>query len=243
MSLKIIETADGSRSIYNEELDETYHSKHGALQEAKHVFIKMGLQPLLDKRDRIDVLEIGFGTGLNAWLTACEVFKSELDSVLRSSAMKKSEEGGGKEKVNINYVGVEAYPLNEKQLEEVNYASLSEVVLEKTFLDAIQKCKWEEEVQIHSQFSLIKRKLFFSDIQDVDRFDLIYFDAFGPMVQPDLWTVEIFTKMFNALRSGGVLTTYSAKGDVRRAMLSVGFDVEKVEGPPGKREMLVAKKE
>ena len=251
MNLKIIETADGSRSIYNEDLDETYHSRHGALQEAMHVFIKMGLQPLLDQRNSLDVLEIGFGTGLNAWLTACEV-----DSVIRSNAKKKSDfkselecESEWKEKseyrrgeVNINYVGIEAYPLSEKQLEDVNYTSLSEDAGEKTFLDAIQNCKWEEEVPIHSQFSLTKRKLFFNEIEDEDCFDLIYFDAFGPRVQPDLWTVEIFDKMYNALRRGGVLTTYSAKGDVRRAMIEVGFKVDRVPGPPGKREMLVAKK-
>lgn len=221
MALKIIETADGSRSIYNDTLDETYHSRHGALQEAKHVFIKMGLLPLLSNKEQIDILEIGLGTGLNAWLTCSEVFST-----------------GNK----VNYTGVEAYPLSEEELKEVNYSNLSDKEEEKGFLHTIQRTIWEEKVDIHPNFSLTKRKMFFDDIKDVNSFDLIYFDAFGPMVQPDLWTVEIFTKMFNALRSGGVLVTYSAKGDVRRAMLSVGFDVEKVEGPPGKREMLVAKK-
>jgi len=228
MGLRIIETGDGSRSLYHEELDETYHSRHGALQEAKHVFIKMGLQPLLDKKERIAVLEIGFGTGLNAWLTACKVIEIELES--KREAMK------------ISYVGIEAYPLSAKDLEDVNYASLTKDRSEKVLLNAIQQCKWEEEVEIDPRFSLTKRKLFFKEIEDADSFDLIYFDAFGPRVQPDLWTVDIFRKMYKALRSGGVLTTYSAKGDVRRAMMEVGFEVERVPGPPGKREMLVAKK-
>lgn len=221
MALKIIETADGSRSLYNETLDETYHSRHGALQEANHVFIKMGLKPLLSVKKKIDIVEIGLGTGLNAWLTCSCVFK---------------------DKVMVNYTGIEAFPLSSEELIEVGYASLTEEEEEKAFLKDIQMSKWEEKIDIHRYFSLIKRKLYFNEIEDVNSFDLIYFDAFAPRVQPDLWTVEIFTKMFNALRNGGVLVTYSAKGDVRRAMLSVGFEVERVEGPPGKREMLVAKK-
>lgn len=236
MGLRIIETGDGSRSLYHEELDETYHSRHGALQEAKHVFIKMGLQPLLDKRERIAVLEIGFGTGLNAWLTASEVVRREQEQG------KREQEGDVYVGSRIFYVGIEAYPLSAKDLEDVNYASLTKDRSEKALLDDIQQCKWEEEVEIHPRFSLTKRKLFFKEIKDADSFDLIYFDAFGPRVQPDLWTVDIFRKMYKALRSGGVLTTYSAKGDVRRAMMEVGFEVERVPGPPGKREMLVAKK-
>lgn len=220
MSLKIIRTADGSNSIYNEELDETYHSRHGALQEAKHVFIKMGLEPLLDKK-KLDILEIGFGTGLNAWLTACRAKESN---------------------VMINYTGVEAYPLTSEALEEVNYAGLSKDESEKNILNEIQSSPWEKQISIHPHFSISKRKMLFSEIRSMASFDLIYFDAFGPRVQPELWTETIFSKMFNALRNEGVLVTYSAKGDVRRAMIAVGFKVEKVEGPPGKREMLVAKK-
>jgi tRNA U34 5-methylaminomethyl-2-thiouridine-forming methyltransferase MnmC len=239
MALKIIETADGSSTFYHEELDETYHSRHGALQEAKHVFIKMGLLPLLERRKEISILEIGFGTGLNAWLTACEANGYKKESELESESVLEREE---EIKVKIRYVGVEAFPLSEQDLEAVNYAELTDHESEKLLLKEIQRCKWEEEIRIHPQFSLTKRKLFFSEIADVDRFDLIYFDAFGPRVQPDLWTVDIFKKMYAALGMGGVLVTYSAKGDVRRAMLEVGFKVAKVPGPPGKREMLVAKK-
>lgn len=221
MVLKLIETGDGSTSFYNEELDETYHSRHGAIQEAKHVFLKIGLEPLLATYHHIDVLEIGFGTGLNAWLTSIRIANEEC---------------------TIDYTGVEAFPLNREQLISLNYSELTKEEKEKGELAQIQNAEWEVKEKINNQFTLIKKKKYFSDIDDVDAYDLIYFDAFGPRVQPELWTVEIFTKMYKALRNKGLLVTYSAKGDVRRAMQSVGFDVERVEGPPGKREMLVAKK-
>jgi tRNA U34 5-methylaminomethyl-2-thiouridine-forming methyltransferase MnmC len=221
MVLKLIETADGSSSFYNEELEETYHSRHGAFQEAKHVFIKMGLEPLLKGSKTIDILEIGFGTGLNAWLTSIRSAKTDC---------------------SINYTGIEAFPLSKNQLQSLNYADLSKFKWEKELFSLIHRSKWEAKEKINDQFTLLKRKMDFSAIEEVDAFDLIYFDAFGPLVQPELWTVDVFRNMFKALRNKGVLVTYSAKGDVRRAMQSVGFEVERVEGPPGKREMLVAKK-
>ena len=221
MTLKIIETDDGSHSFYNEELDETYHSRHGAIREAKHVFLKKGLEAILKQNSQVDLLEIGFGTGLNAWLTSIEIL--------------------GKD-VKINYSGVEAFPLNEEQIGLLNYTLLSDEQEEKDLFHRIHNSKWEEKVKIHDGFFLKKRKLDFKDIDDKEKYDLIYFDAFGPRVQPELWSVEIFAKMYTALRSNGVLVTYSAKGDVRRAMIKVGFKVERVDGPPGKREMLVAKK-
>lgn len=237
MALKIIETADGSSSFYNEELDETYHSRHGAIQEAKHVFLKMGLDPLLLKQSHLNIMEIGFGTGLNAWLTGCRILK-------RSESESESELSNSKQKNigSIDYVGVEAFPISNEELALLNYDQFSSSEEEKALFKKINQVDWESEQLIHDHFSLTKRKQDFKDIKDENAFDLIYFDAFGPRVQPELWTEEIFIKMFKALKSEGILVTYSAKGDVRRAMLKVGFKVEKVAGPPGKREMLVAKK-
>ena len=236
MALKIIETADGSSSFYNEELDETYHSRHGAIQEAKHVFLKMGLDPMLSKRSHLNIMEIGFGTGLNAWLTACRILKKR-ERLSELSRSKQNSIG------SIDYVGVEAFPISEEDLLLLNYDQFSTNEEEKALFKKINKVDWESKQEIHSHFSLTKRKQDFNDIKDENAFDLIYFDAFGPRVQPELWSEEIFTKMFKSLKREGMLVTYSAKGDVRRAMLKVGFKVEKVAGPPGKREMLVAKKD
>jgi tRNA U34 5-methylaminomethyl-2-thiouridine-forming methyltransferase MnmC len=228
MALKIIETADGSTSFYNDELDETYHSRHGAIQEAKHVFLKMGLAPMLEKYSKLDILEIGFGTGLNAWLTSM--------AVLEEAGERMTNEK------SIEYVGVEAYPIGKEELLLLNYDQFSSKDEEKALFKKIHSVVWESSQVIHDHFKLKKRKQDFNDIEDVNSFDLIYFDAFGPRVQPDLWSAAIFEKMFKALKEKGMLVTYSCKGDVRRAMLEVGFKVEKVPGPPGKREMLVAKK-
>ncbi len=245
MPLKLIETGDGSSSFYNEDLDETYHSRHGAIQEAKHVFLKMGLEPMLAKHSHLNILEIGFGTGLNAWLTACSVFRkregeSEFFRPTQSRVLIEKQEQSSIG--SIDYVGVEAFPISDEELLLLNYDQFSSNEEEKALFKKINKVDWESEQVIHPHFSLKKRKQDFKDIRDENAFDLIYFDAFGPRVQPELWTEEIFTKMLMALKNEGILVTYSAKGDVRRAMIKVGFNVEKVAGPPGKREMLVAKK-
>lgn len=208
-------TADGSTTIHITEWDEQYHSKHGAIQEAKHVFIKNGLSLFSDQK--ISILEIGFGTGLNSFITFLEAAKMKLI---------------------IDYVGVEAYPLAAEEFEKMNYV---EQLNAKEFSNDFNKMHhqdWEIKGEISPEFSLTKRKQFFNEISDENKFNLIYFDAFGARVQPELWTEEIFDKMHKALKLGGVLVTYSAKGSVRRAMLAVGFLVEKLPGPPGKREML-----
>ena len=239
MALKLIETGDGSSTFYNEELDETYHSRHGAIQEAMHVFLKMGLEAMLTKHSHLNIMEIGFGTGLNAWLTACRILKrSESESESESELSNSKQKNIG----IIDYVGIEAFPVTKEDVLLLNYDQFSSNEEEKALFKKINTVAWESEQIIHDHFSLTKRKQNFKDIKDENAFDLIYFDAFGPRVQPELWSEEIFTKMFKALKSEGMLVTYSAKGDVRRAMLKVGFKVEKVAGPPGKREMLVAKK-
>jgi len=216
---KIILTADGSSTIHLPEWDENYHSKHGAIQEAKHVFIKSGLS--LFSEQNISILEIGFGTGLNSFITFLEAPKRNLI---------------------IDYVGVEAYPVAAAEIEKLNYVSeLNAEEFTKVFSE-MHAQKWDVKNSLSSNFSLTKRKQFFHEIKDENRFDLIYFDAFGARVQPELWTEEIFEAMYKSLKNGGVLVTYCAKGSVRRAMLKVGFSIEKLAGPPGKREMLRATK-
>jgi len=217
---EIIITADGSSTIHLPEWDEQYHSKHGAIQEAMHVFIKSGLSLFSNKK--ISILEIGFGTGLNSLITFIESKKLNL---------------------NINYVGIEAYPITSNEIDKLNY--ISELNANDTIevFTKMHHQNWEIEHKIAPHFSLTKRKQFFNEIDDKDTFNLIYFDAFGAKVQPELWTVEIFKIMYVALKKEGVLVTYSAKGSVRRAMQEVGFTVERLPGPPGKREMLRATKQ
>lgn len=212
-------TADGSTTIHIPDWDEQYHSKHGAIQEAKHVFIKNGLSLFTDQK--ISLLEIGFGTGLNGFITFLEAAKVKLE---------------------IDYVGVEGYPLVAEEVEKMNYVNQLNANEYSDVFNQMHQQDWEVKGKISPDFSLTKRKQFFNEINDENKFDLIYFDAFGARVQPELWTEEIFEKMYKALKLGGVLVTYSAKGSVRRAMLAVGFSVEKLPGPPGKREMLRATK-
>lgn len=224
MERKIITTADGSKTIHIAEWDEQYHSKHGAIQEARYVFLKTGVAHYVSEhpdQKEIAVLEMGFGTGLNALLTYFEAEKYN---------------------VSFNYVGAEAYPVSQEEAEAMEYASQLEEENATSIYNKLHNATWEEETQISDDFKLTKRKQRFEDIVDNEVFDLIYFDAFGPRVQPALWTEEIFTKMFNALRPNGVLTTYCAQGAARRAMQAVGFQVERLPGPPGKREMLRATK-
>lgn len=223
MKREIIATADGSSTIYLPELNEHYHSKHGAIQEAQHVFIKMGLLEVISQRDLpvISILEIGFGTGLNALVTWRQVLK---------------------ENIAINYTGVEAYPVVAEEVAGLNFPEELHEVNGSQFFQALHAVSWEESHTLSENFTLTKQKKFFHQIEDISQYDLIYFDAFGARVQPDLWTVDIFRKMFESLKPGGILVTYAAKGSVRRAMLEVGFGVERLPGPPGKREMLRASK-
>jgi len=217
---EIIITADGSTTIHIPQWKEQYHSKHGAIQEAYHVFIKNGLET--HKALKLNILEIGFGTGLNCFISLLESVKRNL---------------------TIDYTGVEAYPIEEDEILQLNYVSELETRNLAHKFEEIHLFPWDKKKQILPNFYLTKRQQFINNIDDVENFDIIYFDAFGARVQPELWTAEIFKKMYLALKKGGVLVTYSAKGSVRRAMQSVGFKVSKLPGPPGKREMLHALKE
>ncbi|MFD2550281.1 tRNA (5-methylaminomethyl-2-thiouridine)(34)-methyltransferase MnmD [Bizionia sediminis] len=224
MKREIITTADGSRTIQITDWAEQYHSVHGAIQEAEHVYITQGLQAILEADTKINpiaILEIGFGTGLNAILTLL--------------AAKKYQS-------NVRYTAVEAFPVSKDEIEQLNYTALLTPKLAQAPYYAMHNTPWEQEVVICPNFQLRKQQKKFQDITVINQFNLIYFDAFGPRVQPELWTETIFLKMFQALKPDGILVTYSAKGSVRRAMQAVGFTVERLPGPPGKREMLRARK-
>jgi len=218
---ELLTTGDGSITIHLPDWDEQYHSKHGAIAEAIHVFIKTGLTHWISKNNssEVSVLEIGFGTGLNAFLTSLEAIEKDL---------------------LIDYSGIEAYPILEEEIGQLNYAVMLDAS-EEAFLK-LHQTSWGVSSEISRNFTLTKREQFFSEIKDSNFYNVIYFDAFGARVQPELWTETVFKLMFDALKPNGVLVTYSAKGSVRRAMQAVGFAVERLPGPPGKREMLRATK-
>lgn len=213
-------TSDGSHTLFLPSLDETYHSTHGAIQEAKHVFIKAGLEYV--KKKKLNILEIGFGTGLNTFLT-----------MLKASSLN----------LKISYTSLEAFPLELELINQLNYTSelnSSEKEVEK--FKCLHEAEWESYQEITPHFGLNKQKVKLDDFVATQQFDLIYFDAFGPRVQPEMWTTSIFKKMYNCLSEGGVLVTYCAKGSVKRGLKNVGFKLESLPGPPGKREMTRALK-
>ncbi|MFC4739204.1 tRNA (5-methylaminomethyl-2-thiouridine)(34)-methyltransferase MnmD [Flavobacterium ponti] len=220
MKREIILTKDGSSSIFLPEMNETYHSRFGAIQEAKHVFIKNGLSLINDKS--VSILEIGFGTGLNAFITFLE-------------AQKTNQQ--------INYVGVEAYPVELDIVSNLNYVSELNAIEQQNVFDLLHQSNWEVENTIEPNFNLTKRQQKFEAISDLDKYNLIYFDAFGFDVQPELWSDAIFKTMYKALLPKGILVTYACRTVIKKAMIEAGFKVEKLPGAPGKREMLRAVKE
>jgi len=220
MERKIIQTSDGSSSVYIPLWDENYHSKHGAIQEAYHVFIKMGLDNFKDG-SKLCILEMGLGTGLNCFITYLEAIKRQL---------------------SIEYVGIEGYPLETDMIFELNHLEQLNAQNQVKVYNDIQTTHWNEGQQIDLNFHLTKKQMMFEDFSANETADLIYFDAFGARVQPELWTEEIFGKMYDALKINGIIVTYAAKGSVRRAMQAVGLTVERLPGPPGKREMLRGRK-
>ncbi len=215
MKVELRLSNDGSSTLYNVDLDETYHSVHGAIQEAKHVFIEKGLRFKMAEQSNLSILEIGFGTGLNALLTINEVLN--------------------KEGVQINYVGIEKFPVDIELLESVNYCN---ILGGKTHFDRMHQANWNSKEEITPTFSLNKLTEDIRQVRNISEFDIIYFDAFSPTSQPELWSVDVFQNMFNSLKENGILVTYCAKGQVRRDLQSVGFKMERLLGPPGKREML-----
>lgn len=219
---EIITTADGSKTIHLPDWNENYHSNHGALQEAKHVFIHHGFEFLAPTLDQISILEVGFGTGLNAILTL---------------------EAAEKLQLKTDYIGVEAFPVSGSEIEALKYIDLFEDETLKTNYKQLHSIAWDEKHSISSHFKLEKKQTKFEQLAlKSNSLDLIYFDAFGPRVQSELWEIPIFESLFQALKPRGVLVTYCAKGQVKRNLKSVGFTIEALPGPPGKREMTRATK-
>lgn len=217
MKRELIITDDGSNSIYIPEIDETYHSTYGAIQEAKHVFIEQGLNRL-SKTD-IKILEMGFGTGLNVLL-----------SVIESESLN----------VKIDYVGIEAFPVESEIFSVLNYTSLIGEEHSSIF-NKIHDIPWGSPFSINDHFVLTKIAIKIQNyIFEKESFDIVYYDAFGPRVQSELWSVEVLEKMFEALNKSGFLVTYCAQGQFKRNLKEVGFEVEVLPGPPGKREMTLA---
>jgi len=212
---EIVKTSDGSNTLFVPDLDETYHSTHGALQESLHVFIREGLH-FQSKLQEISILEVGFGTGLNALLTFIEA-----DNTRRK----------------ISYTSLEAFPLEWETVKQLNYLDLIPSEHNAELFKKMHTCEWGFYSEISSFFRLRKMNMKLQEVHYENEFDLIYFDAFAPRVQPDLWTEEIFASMYKALKPKGVLVTYCAKGTVKRALKAVGFQLQSIPGPPGKREM------
>jgi tRNA U34 5-methylaminomethyl-2-thiouridine-forming methyltransferase MnmC len=217
MQPKLVKTADGSHSLYLEHLDEHYHSVHGAVNEALHVFIKNGLSKVAETTSTIKIFEMGFGTGLNALVTKQFAQNNNL---------------------KIDYSAIEAFPLSWDECKPLNYLEQLNALDLAAFFQFIHQVEWNKKTAIDEQFSLHKIHAKIEDVSLNETFDLIYFDAFGPRAQIDMWTKEIFQKLYNATTNNGVFVTYCAKGQVRRDLESVGYKMERLQGPPGKREML-----
>ena len=218
-NIKHVVTKDGSSTLFAPRFDEHYHSTHGAIQESLHVFIQSGLYAHEIIEGPISILEMGFGTGLNALLTC--LYKG---------------------KKHISYTSLEAYPVPDELIQQLNYATETREHGAEGVFETIHAAPWEVSTEIVIDFHLLKHQIELQAYQPGQAFDVIYFDAFAPNAQPELWTKEIFSKLYNNLNPGGVFVTYSAKGNVRRALLAAGFEVEKIPGPPGKREMLRGRK-
>jgi tRNA U34 5-methylaminomethyl-2-thiouridine-forming methyltransferase MnmC len=240
--IHLIETSDGSHSLFVPALNETYHSRHGAIQESQWVFIKQGLEyACLNKgprmhemefgnaqvtsregrvpeRKQVRIYEVGFGTGLNAIL-----------------AMRWAEEND----VHVHFTTLETNVLSPELAAQLNYASAEK---ERSDFLKMHTCKWNQDVVITSHFTLHKVQRRVQDEQAENQYDVVFYDAFGPPTQPEMWTLAIFQRMFTALKPGGIFVTYCAKGQVRRDLQAAGFTVERLPGPPGKREMLRATK-
>ena len=219
-NLKLILSDDGSHTLFRVDLQENYHSTNGAIQEANHVFIQAGLQPFIGKKSSIVILEMGFGTGLNALLTANYVEKN---------------------KQQTHYIALEAYPVEEELIQQLNYVEQIGGNSAKNF-EKIHQAKWGRIGVVNNFMTIQKVQQKLEDFQPHKAIDIIYYDAFGPQVQAEVWDINLFDKLFNYMNEGGVLVTYCAKGQVRRDLQTVGFFVERLEGPPGKREMIRATK-
>lgn len=223
MKRKIIITEDGSSSLELLDVNEHYHSTFGAIQEAQFVYLNNGLAYFINKNEAksISILEMGFGTGLNSFMSFLYAQKHQIIT---------------------NYVGIEAFPLNADEVAQLNYVQQLKAQESAAVFAALHQIKHNDSAHITPFFKLTLNTNPLDKFEASSLFNIIYFDAFGPAIQPELWTAAIFTKMYDALKPNGILVTYSAKGSVRRTLQAVGFKVERLQGPPGKREMLRATK-
>ncbi len=216
--IRIIETEDGSQSLYNEDLNETYHSTHGALTESQYVFIKQGLDVLVESGEtQIDILEVGFGTGLNALLVR--------DYARRNPQLK------------IHFSTLEPFPLSEVLISSLTYDRLLDGVSRKVF-EELHSCVWEEEVKVLENFIFSKHKSPLADFNSSLKFNLVFFDAFAPSKQPEMWEMALLSRVFTLMKENGVFVTYCARGQLKRDLADLGFKVETLSGPPGKKEMV-----
>ncbi|MFN8286117.1 MAG: tRNA (5-methylaminomethyl-2-thiouridine)(34)-methyltransferase MnmD [Chitinophagales bacterium] len=226
--MQIITTADGSHTLYSEQFNEIYHSRHGAIQESKHVFIEAGLNAVLrsgevfSNENPVYIFETGFGTGLNALLTMLEAEKQNF---------------------KVNYTSIELYPIPIETIKELNYTDILGYQYCYGPYHSLHLVRWNEvhPVTPHFSFKKIQDSLLQYQLPS-ETYHLIYFDAFAPEHQPEMWTAEVFTKVYKALKPGGLLVTYCSKSVVQKAMKEAGFSIEKLPGPPGKREMIRAHK-
>jgi tRNA U34 5-methylaminomethyl-2-thiouridine-forming methyltransferase MnmC len=212
----IVRTGDGSASVYMPEFDEHYHSKHGAIQESQHVFIEAGLAFVAARQRSISILEVGFGTGLNAYLSGRYAQDQQLQ---------------------LDYHAVEPFPLPAEILDALNYPVLLGQSAGDPLFGNIHAAPWNEHVQVLPSFTLTKYACTIQELSLSTPVDLVYFDAFAPRVQPELWSADVFQKIALLMKPGAVLVTYCAKGEVKRNMRAAGLTVEALPGPPGKREM------
>jgi tRNA U34 5-methylaminomethyl-2-thiouridine-forming methyltransferase MnmC len=215
--LKLLITNDGSHTLFNTDLQESYHSIHGAIQESQYIYIEQGLGNIAKKE--ISVLEVGFGTGLNAFLS--------LDFARHY-------------KIKINYTAIESHPLSQDIINKLNYPA--QLGLDKKEFLALHQDNWDKAIIFDQYFNITKHHATVEALKIKGVFDLIFFDAFGPNVQPDIWAEQVFQKLNKHLFKGGLLITYSAKGSVKRALKKSGFALESLPGPIGKREITRAQK-
>ena len=215
-AMPIIRTSDGSHTVLSEQYGVTYHSRHGAVTESAHIFINAGLRYKAAVQREIAILETGFGTGLNGFMTWLEADRRNL---------------------NVHYTALELFPVSMEYLVQFDYSTALNVSERQPDFVMLHETAWEQAVALNENFTLEKRRETIEFFRRPDSFDLIYFDAFAPQAQPELWTVEVLANMYESLRPDGVLVTYCAQGAFKRNLKKVGFTVERLQGPPGKREM------
>ena len=219
----LFKTEDGSMSFRIEKLNETYHSKNGAITESQFVYIQRGYSYWneINKKGDCKIFEMGYGTGLNAYLSYLE---------------------SQKHNNRTYYTSLELFPLSVKEIACLNYDKFFKTQQEILTFESFSKIEWEIGQDLSENFNLLIKKLDFKKLEEIKKYDIIFYDAFGYHAQPELWSMKYIQKCYDMLFSGGIWISYCAKGSVRRALEKSGFEVERLPGPPGKREMLRALK-